>query len=128
MCRMMKLPAERAAAMAMLTSGCTIFGRANLGENLEYHAMSDLPPADLLARVRIVLVTPRHPGNIGAAARAMKNMGLTQLVLVRPECEIDEKAMAQATHAASLLQSARIVDDLQLALSECVWVVATSAR
>jgi TrmH family RNA methyltransferase len=91
--------------------------------------MSDLPtPADLLARVRVVLVSPRHPGNIGSAARAMKNMGLSALVLVRPECELDEKARAQAAHAADLLESARIVDDLAAAVAGCVWVVATSAR
>lgn len=90
--------------------------------------MSGPLPAELLARVRVVLVTPRHPGNVGAAARAMKNLGLSQLVLVRPECELDEKARAQAAHAAGVLETARIVDDLQSALSECVWAVATSAR
>ncbi len=91
--------------------------------------MSDLPtPAELLARVRIVLVTPRHPGNIGAAARAMKNMGLSQMVLVRPECAVDEKARAQATHAVGVLEAAQILDDLPAAIAGCVWVVATSAR
>jgi TrmH family RNA methyltransferase len=96
---------------------------------LEYHAMSDaLSPAELLAQVRIVLVSPRHPGNIGAAARAMKNMGLSEFVLVTPECALDEKERALAAHAVDLLERARIVDDLSLATSGCRWVVATSAR
>jgi len=123
----MKLPAERAAAMAMLTSGCTIW-KSGKSERLEYHAMSPLPPTELLARVRVVLSMPRHPGNIGAAARAMKNMGLSQLVLVQPECEIDEKERAMATHGADILANARIIDRLEDAVHDCAWVVATSAR
>lgn len=91
--------------------------------------MSQPPSAnELLTRVRVVLVAPRHPGNIGAAARAMKNMGLSELVLVRPECALDEKARAQAAHAADVLETARIADRLDQAVAGCVWVVATSAR
>jgi TrmH family RNA methyltransferase len=91
--------------------------------------MSDLPSgSDLLARVRVVLVSPRHPGNVGAAARAMKNMGLSQLVLVTPECALDEKERALAAHAADLLETACIVDRLDDAVADCAWVVATSAR
>src|SRR5262249_7293797 len=127
-CRMMKLPAERAAATAMLTSGCTI-GRSGRSGPLEYHAMSSVPPsAKLLANVRVVLVSPRHPGNIGAAARAMKNMGLPELVLVTPEGALEEKERALAAHAVDILESARIVDTLPLATAGCSWVVATSAR
>ncbi|HZP14020.1 MAG TPA: RNA methyltransferase [Nevskiaceae bacterium] len=87
-----------------------------------------LPAARALANVRVVLVSPRHPGNIGAAARAMKNMGLSDLVLVTPECALDEKERALAAHAADILERARIVDSLPLATAGCNWVVATSAR
>jgi TrmH family RNA methyltransferase len=90
--------------------------------------MSATPPAKALANVRVVLVSPRHPGNIGAAARAMKNMGLSELVLVTPECAIGEKELALAAHAADVLTQARVVDNLALAVAGCVWVVATSAR
>jgi TrmH family RNA methyltransferase len=90
--------------------------------------MSELPPPEVLARVRVVLVSPRHPGNVGAAARAMKNMGLSQLVLVSPECALDEKERALAAHAADLLADARVVDRLEAAVDDCVWVLATSAR
>lgn len=119
---MMKLPAERAAPTAMLTSGCTI-GMNGRNGPLEYHAMSKV-----LANVRVVLVSPRHPGNVGAAARAMKNMGLSELVLVTPECALDEKERALAAHATDILERARIADSLPLATAGCTWVVATSAR
>lgn len=84
--------------------------------------------SDLLSRIRIVLVMARHPGNVGAAARAMKTMGLRELVLVAPECALDARARAQAAHAADVIESARIVDTLEQATAGCAWVVATSAR
>ena len=74
--------------------------------------MSATPAAQALANVRVVLVSPRHPGNVGAAARAMKNMGLSELVLVTPECALDEKERALAAHAVDFLERARIVDHL----------------
>lgn len=83
---------------------------------------------NLLSRIRIVLVTPRHPGNVGAVARAMKTMGLRDLVLVAPERALDERAVAQAAHAEDVLRSARIVATLAEATADCVWVLATSAR
>ncbi|WP_457630396.1 RNA methyltransferase [Oceanithermus sp.] len=79
--------------------------------------------------VRVVLVEPREPRNVGAAARAMKNFGLTELVLVNPERPIDESAYRLATRgAADVLERARVVDDLDEALADCVYVAATSAR
>ena len=79
--------------------------------------------------VRVVLVEPREPRNVGAAARAMKNFGLEELVLVRPERPIDEAAYRLATRgAADVLERARTVETLDEALAGTVYVVATSAR
>jgi TrmH family RNA methyltransferase len=78
--------------------------------------------------IRIVLVAPSHPGNIGAAARAMKNMGLSELVLVRPRHFPDPAASARASGADDVLASARVVESLQEALSGCGFVAATTSR
>jgi TrmH family RNA methyltransferase len=78
--------------------------------------------------IRIVLVAPSHPGNIGAAARAMKNMALTQLVLVRPRHFPDAEATARASGADDVLAGARVVDTLAQALSGCGFVAATTSR
>lgn len=78
--------------------------------------------------IRIVLVGTTHPGNIGAVARAMKNMGLSELVLVRPRHFPHEDATARASGAEDVLQSARVVDDLGAALSDCRYVAGASAR
>ncbi len=80
------------------------------------------------ARIRFVLVNPSHPGNIGAAARAMKVMGLTDLVLVNPECFPDPMATAMATNASDMLEKARVVESLPEALEGCTYVFATTAR
>jgi len=85
--------------------------------------------ADFLANVRVVLVETSHPGNIGAAARAMKTMGLTQLALVAPRCyPNDAAARAMASGADDVMAAARIVDTLDDALGDCVRVVASTAR
>ena len=81
-----------------------------------------------LQHIRIVLVGTTHPGNIGAAARAMKNMGLRQLVLVAPKSFPDEEATARASGAEDVLQHAHVVGGLADALQGCVWVAGTSAR
>lgn len=81
-----------------------------------------------LQRIRIVLVETQHPGNIGAAARAMKTMGLADLRLVRPEKYPDAEAEARASGASDVLAAARVVDSLEEALVGCVRVVGTSAR
>lgn len=78
--------------------------------------------------IRIVLVQTWHPGNIGAAARAMKNMGLDQLVLVNPIEFPSEEAYSRAGQATDLLDNARVVASLDEAIADCGWVVATSAR
>lgn len=81
-----------------------------------------------LTRIRIVLVEPTHPGNIGAAARAMKTMGLRSLVLVRPHGFPCAAATAMAAGADDLLVRAQVTDSLQAALGGCGWVIGTSAR
>ena len=83
---------------------------------------------DRLARVRIVLIETRHPGNLGAVARAMKTMGLSDLVLVNPHCTIDGEALARASGAADVLQRARIVSSLAEALADTVLSVACTSR
>lgn len=79
-------------------------------------------------QVKIVLVETSHPGNIGAAARAMKNMGLSQLVLVSPEDFPNEKAVFRAASAADVVASAQVCHSLEEAIADCVLVVGTSAR
>lgn len=78
--------------------------------------------------VRIVLVNPSHPGNIGGAARAMKTMAVDQLVIVEPQEYPDPRAVWRAAGARDLLENARIVDSLEEAIGDCDFVVGTSAR
>jgi tRNA/rRNA methyltransferase len=78
--------------------------------------------------VRVVLVRTSHPGNIGAAARAMFTMGLTRLVLVAPHRYPDAQATALATGATGVLDGARVVVTLAEALSGCTLVIGLSAR
>lgn len=80
------------------------------------------------AAIRIVLVAPSHPGNIGAAARAMKNMELSELVLVQPRQFPHAEATARASGADDVLARARVVGTLGEALSGCGFVAATTAR
>ncbi len=84
--------------------------------------------AAALERVCVVLVDTSHPGNIGAAARAMKTMGLTDLRLVRPTRFPCAEASARASGADDLLFTARVFKTLDEAVHDCVSVVATSAR
>jgi len=81
-----------------------------------------------LARIRIVLVRTRHPGNIGAAARAMLTMGVARLVLVAPARFPDPEATALATGAALVLDSAHVVATLDEALAGCALTIGLSAR
>ncbi|MEJ2604159.1 MAG: RNA methyltransferase [Gammaproteobacteria bacterium] len=78
--------------------------------------------------IRIVLVGTTHPGNIGATARAMKNMGLADLVLVAPRSFPHEEATARASGAEDVLQRARVVASLEEAVADCIWVAGASAR
>jgi tRNA/rRNA methyltransferase len=85
----------------------------------------------LFSRVRFVLVGTSHPGNIGAAARAMKTMGFSQLVLVKPRFSDvlrQEEAIAFASGAQDILASARVVDSIEEALDGCNFAAALSAR
>lgn len=82
----------------------------------------------MLERIRVVLVGTSHPGNIGGAARAMKNMGLSRLVLVAPEDFPSGDAVARASGASDILDSAPVVATLEEALVGCTLVIGTSAR
>ena len=82
----------------------------------------------LLSNVRIVLVETSHPGNIGATARAMLNMGLSRLVLVNPRHWPAQEAVSMAASAQSVLESAIVVDSLPAAIADCHLVLGTSAR
>ena len=83
---------------------------------------------DRLSALRIVRVATSHPGNIGAAARAMHTMGLRRLVLVDPRRFPDAEAVALATGANAVLDHARVVATLDEALSGCTLAVGLSAR
>ena len=78
--------------------------------------------------IRIVLVKTWHSGNIGATARAMKNMGLSQLFLVDPVDFPSAEATARAGQATDILNDATVVATLADAIADCSLVVATSAR
>lgn len=82
----------------------------------------------MLTNIRIVLIGTKHPGNIGAAARAMKTMGLRQLYLVKPAEFPSPKALAMSSNADDLLAEAIVVDSLEQALTGCGLVIGTSAR
>ena len=78
--------------------------------------------------IRIVMVETSHPGNIGAAARAMKNMSLDRLYLVKPLHFPDRQAKARAAGADNILEAATVCETLQQALSGCSMVFGASAR
>jgi tRNA/rRNA methyltransferase/tRNA (cytidine32/uridine32-2'-O)-methyltransferase len=78
--------------------------------------------------VRIVLVGTTHPGNIGAVARAMKNMGFRDLALVAPRFFPHEEATARASGAEDILDNATVVDTLDEALADCHFAAGASAR
>ena len=83
---------------------------------------------NLLNNVRIVLVNPQHPGNIGMAARAMKNMGLSQLYLVNPKDFPSKEALYRASRADDVVEAAIIKNSLKEAVSDCSLVLGTSTR
>ncbi len=85
----------------------------------------DLPARDY---VRVVMVETTHSGNIGAVARAMKNMGLGNLWLVNPASFPDETSYARAAGASDVLDHAQVVSTLDEAIADCVLVMGTSAR
>lgn len=82
----------------------------------------------VMQSIRIVLVNTTHPGNIGGVARAMKNMGLSQLYLVDPKDYPSERAEWRASNAGDVLEGAVVVESLDEAIEGCGLVVGTSAR
>ncbi len=82
----------------------------------------------MAALVRIVLIEPSHPGNVGSVARAMKNMALADLVLVRPRAFPHADALALAAGADDVLESARVVQSTAEAIEDCGLVAGTTSR
>ena len=88
-----------------------------------------MPDKVNLSNISIVLNKPRHPENIGAAARCMCNMGLSQLIVVNPKNYILKKVLKLATHvAADIVEHVKFYEDLKEALLEYNYVVGTTAR
>jgi tRNA (cytidine32/uridine32-2'-O)-methyltransferase len=84
--------------------------------------------AGLAGQIRIVLVGTQHPGNIGAAARAMKTMGLSRLVLVAPEKPVDDDGYRRAAGAEDLIEAAPVHAALAEAVADCRLVLGCTAR
>src|SRR5215470_20275871 len=80
------------------------------------------------AQITVILVRPQSPGNIGAAARAMHNMGLRRLALVAPAHFPHAEARMMACHAEHLLHQAEVYPSVPAAVATCHWLVGTSAR
>jgi tRNA/rRNA methyltransferase len=84
---------------------------------------------NLLGNIRIVLVEPAGALNVGSIARIMKNMGLTNLVLVNPRCDrSSDEARQMAVHAVDVLETAQIVESIPTALVGCQQAIATTVR
>ncbi len=79
-------------------------------------------------KFEFILVEPSHPGNIGASARAIKNMGFKNLSLVKPKGFPDDEAYYRAKGAKDILESAKIFNDLASALKDSTLIFGTSAR
>jgi tRNA/rRNA methyltransferase len=82
----------------------------------------------MLANIRIVLVRPRGSGNIGSIARAMKNMGLTELAIVGKARTRSFWARAMAVHGRDILGKAKCYDSIREAVADCILVVGTTCR
>ena len=93
-------------------------------ETNDFNIYSNFP----WANIRIVLVETSHPGNVGAVARAMKNMMLESLYLVQPKQFPDSHAMARSSGAVDVLENAVVCDSLAEAIADCHLVIAASAR
>ena len=94
----------------------------------EHPLSENVTSEKLLLSIRVVLVNTSHPGNIGGAARAMKNMGLSQLYLVAPKDYPADRAQWRAAGALDVLEGATVVETLDEAIADCGLVVGTSAR
>jgi len=86
------------------------------------------PGFESLEHIKVIMVHTSHSGNIGAAARAMKTMGLSNLVLVQPKTFPSNEAIAMASGATDILESATVVPTLEEAIADCGFVVGASAR
>ncbi len=82
----------------------------------------------MLDRIKVVLMNPSHPGNIGATARAMKTMGILKLCLVEPKKFPCAEATERASSAADVLHQAQIEGCIEDATADCQWVIGVSAR
>ncbi|KLU21892.1 RNA methyltransferase [Caballeronia mineralivorans PML1(12)] len=92
---------------------------------------SSNPSDDVFASTRFVLVEPSHPGNVGAAARALKTMGFSRLIVVAPKIAFvtrEPEAIAMASGADDVLASAQVVETLADALNGVHWSIALTAR
>jgi tRNA/rRNA methyltransferase len=90
-------------------------------------SVSALSPV-LVDRIAVVLSRPSHPGNVGAAARAMKTMGFSDLRLVAAQGVPGDEATARAAGGADVLDRAKAFDDLAAAIADCVLAVGFTAR
>lgn len=91
-------------------------------------ASSSSPPLARVGNLRVILVGTQHPGNMGSAARAMKTMGLSSLVLVAPEKPPDRDTHAMAAGADDLVEAAPVFATLAEAVADCRWVLGCTAR
>ena len=82
----------------------------------------------MTALVRVVLIDPSHPGNIGSVARAMKNMALSELVMVRPRAFPHAESVALAAGADDVLEHARVVTTVAEAIADCGFIAGATAR
>ena len=82
----------------------------------------------MFEQLKIILINTTHPGNIGAVARAMKNMGFKHLCLVSPKIFPSDEATARAAGAENILAMAEVVGTIDEALSDCYWAFGLSAR
>src|SRR5215471_20704077 len=124
-----QIDVPRAAVDQVAGAACRLdrCGKHWMHDRRAFYALRVMTSARLaLDRVRIVLCATSHPGNIGAAARAMHTMGLAQLVLVDPRRFPDPEAVALASGANSVLDGARVVATLDDALSGCVLTIGLS--
>lgn len=103
-------------------------GYQTSGSILPFFGAAKPARMNCLSHIRIVLVETTHPGNIGAAARAMKNMGLRDMALVNPRVFPSGEAKARASGADDILEGARLCGTLEEAISDCALVIGASAR
>jgi len=85
-------------------------------------------PDSTFDNIKIILNKTIHSGNIGSTARAMKNMGLSALCLVEPQCEVDDDAYRMATHGKDILSNIKIFDSIPEAAAGSVYLFGTTAR